>query len=338
MKKAIKSIYSLFLILFTIIFLTNAKAAVVDLKDYEKKPASILRSLLKIISKSTVQICHLNGPAYSFNTNYIVFNPKIEILLPDSIDNQYVVNCMFLEEYSFDNILETPHCLSSLHNSLKSIENSLIMPIEIQWTYETIRIMVASSFNGKKFSHQIILNIDSEENHRLERSTLTSTLRPTTTNEKNNINYASSSEEESKIEDEHSEDEESENDSSSEDEDSYTPPRLAFIKVSQHFDLSDSSTDDDSSDALSVLFEEYIDYISHERETKLKQLRQVPSENLYQDNVMQYLEKMDDSVKQQSLQIIKLVDFLRRSQVMYLSDFDEPLSISQKMPEKKNYE
>ena len=208
MKKAIKSIYSLFSILFTSIFLTNAKAAVVDLKDYEKKPASILRSLLKIIDKSTAQICHLNGPAYSFNANYIVFNPKIEILLPDSIDTQYVVNCMFLEEYSLDNILETPHCLSSLHNSLKSIENSLIMPIEIQWTYETIRIMVGSSFNGKKFSHQIILNIDSEENHRLERSTLTSTLRPTTTNKKNNINYLSSSEEEAKIEDEHPEDEE----------------------------------------------------------------------------------------------------------------------------------
>ena len=51
MKKAIKTIYFLFLILFAIILLTNAEEAVIDLKGYEKKPASILRLLLKIIDK-----------------------------------------------------------------------------------------------------------------------------------------------------------------------------------------------------------------------------------------------------------------------------------------------
>lgn len=316
MKKTIKSVYFLFSILLTFFFLTDAKANIIDLKDYKNKPANILRAFLKLIHNTNMQICYLNGPAYNAKPNYIVFNPKIKILLPDTTRNTYIINCMFLEEYSLDNTLEIPHTLELLYNSLKTIEACLIMPIEIQWTYETIRIIIAPSFNGKNFSHQIILNIDPEENHRIERSTLTSTLRPTTTNQKNIINYLPSNEEKSEIEVDAFEIDNSESDSSSDDENYYASLRLEFIKPSTHFndldltsnnafdannnhDFSPSTTPSSTSSTISnpdlaALFENYIDYISHERENKLTPLKQFSNTNLYEDTIMQHLEKNDD--------------------------------------------
>jgi hypothetical protein len=356
MKKTIKSIYFLFLILFTFVLLNSAKADIIDLKDYKKKPADILRTFLKLIHKTNMQICYLNGPTYYAKPSYIVFNPKIEILLPDTARNSYIVNCMFLEEYSPNDTLEIPHTLESLHNSLKAIEASLIIPIEIQWTYETIRMIVAPSFNGKNFSHQIILNIDPNENHRIERSTLTSTLRPTTINQKNNINYLPSNEEKSAIEIDTFEMEESESDSSSDDENYYASLRVGFIKPSAHFDELDlalnnafdandsnhnfnfsSSSNTASNPELAALFKDYVEYISHERENKLNPLRQIPSINLYEDNIMQHLEKTDNA-KHQSQQTIKSVDFLHISQIMYPSDFDETCAISQNTPNQINDE
>lgn len=308
MQKAIQFICLSILILF---FLSSGNAGIIDLEGYKQKPAAILREFLNIINETNLQICHLNNSKYYFDRNYVVFNPIIKVVLPNKYNKQDEVNCMFVEGYDINNELKKPHDLESLHYFLKLIKNSLVLPVKIQWNTEIIRIIIGSSFDNKKFSYQIILNIDPEENHRILHSTLTSTLHPMITNECNQNNALNNY------------------------QPYCSPAQVRFIRVSPSFnnplddsllELQDtdtaSNTETTSNEAFAAIFEKYVDYMSQEQDKKLKKLNS--------------LGQSDDLITHQNQQNRKSIASLTDSQVMYLSDSDD--SISDSLTHTDNFE